>query len=276
MMSATVIPSFIAAPRGPVFALHFLPPGDRPCRRTVMVVASFAEEMNRCRSMVTMLARRLAPRGIGTLVLDPYGTGDSGGEFTDHTWEGWRADLQAGLAWLQARGAVCDTLLGVRVGAMMASEAAASLGTIRHLAFWQPVLSGKTFFNQLLRIRVASDINDPQGIRKTDDLRRMLSAGDVVEIAGYEITPELARGLESAAMPAVEALSAFGIGWFEVIAQASQPVGRANQQYLEALAAAGARCHAETVLGEPFWQVHERAVALDLLTATEKWMDSLA
>lgn len=275
-MSVTVTPAFVPAPQGPVFALHFAPAQGQPCRRTVMVVPSFAEEMHRCRSMVTMLARRLAPRGIGTLVLDPYGTGDSGGEFTDHTWEGWKADLKAGLAWLQARGAVCDTLLGVRVGAMMAAEAAASLGTIRHLAFWQPVLSGKTFFNQLLRIRVASDINDPQGIRKTDDLRRMLAAGDLVEIAGYEITPALARGLEVAAMPGVEALSAFGIGWFEVIAQASQPVGRANQQYLEALTTAGARCHSETVLGEPFWQVHERAVAPDLLTATEKWMESVA
>lgn len=274
-MSLTVTPVFITAPQGPVFALHFVPAGELPCRRTIMVVPSFAEEMNRCRSMVTMLARGLAPRGIGTLVLDPYGTGDSGGEFTDHTWEGWLADLQAGLAWLRDRGVACDTMLGVRVGAMMAAQVALALGTVRHLAFWQPVLSGKTFFNQLLRIRVASDINDPQGIRKTDDLRRMLAAGDRVEIAGYEITPALARGLEAAAMPAVERLSAFGIGWFEVITQANQPVGRANQQYLEALAAAGACCQAETVVGEPFWQVHERAVAPDLLVATERWISAL-
>jgi exosortase A-associated hydrolase 2 len=212
----------------------------------------------------------LASQGIGTLVLDAYGTGDSGGEFTDHTWDGWKADILTAIEWLRSRPGGCDTIWGVRVGAMLASQMALDTDGIHNVLLWQPVLSGKVFFNQMLRIRVAADLADPNGIKKTDDLRKVLAAGDRIEVAGYEITPDLAAGIEAAAMPAAEAVSARRVAWFEVVAQESQPVGRVNQQYIEALQTAGGKLHTETLVGELFWQVHERAVAPALLDATQR------
>lgn len=274
--AATATPLFIDGAAGPLFAMHFAPPPGTPCRRNLLVVQSFGEELNRCRAMVAMQARALAQRGVGTLVLDAYGTGDSEGEFTDHTWAGWRADVEAGVTWLRGRPGGCDALWGVRVGAMMAAEAALALPGIERLLLWQPVLNGRQFFNQLLRIRVAADIQDPNGFKKTDDLRRMLQSGQRVEVAGYEITRELADGIEAAALPPVESLQRLAVAWFEVVAQPAQPVGRANQQYLEALGASGARLHAETVTGELFWQVHERAVAPALVAATARAVEAWA
>lgn len=274
--AAAATPLFIDGSRGPLFAMHFAPPPGTPCRRNLLVAQSFGEELNRCRAMVAMQARALARSGVGTLVLDAYGTGDSDGEFTDHTWAGWREDVEAGVAWLRGRTGGCDALWGVRVGAMMAAEAALALPGIERLLLWQPVLSGRQFFNQLLRIRVAADIQDPNGIKKTDDLRRVLQEGRRIEVAGYEITRELAEGVEAAALPPAASLQRLEVAWFEVVAQPTQPVGRANQQYLEALGASGARLHAETVTGEPFWQVHERAVAPALVVATARAVEQWA
>ena len=67
----------------------------------VLLVPAFAEEMNRCRSMVTLQAQALAALGMGTLVLDMRGTDDSLGDFDQADWTGWRADLQLGIAWLR-------------------------------------------------------------------------------------------------------------------------------------------------------------------------------
>ena len=78
--------------RGALCALYFPPRAGVAARGDLLVLPSFAEEMNRCRAMVSLQARVLAEAGVGTLVLDPFGTGDSAGEFADATWAGEREE----------------------------------------------------------------------------------------------------------------------------------------------------------------------------------------
>ena len=54
------------------------------------MVPPFAEEMNKCRPMVTEVALGLAESGIASIVPDLYGTGDSGGDFSEGDWETWQ------------------------------------------------------------------------------------------------------------------------------------------------------------------------------------------
>ena len=54
--------------------------------------------MNRCRAMVALQARAFAALGAGTLVLDPFGTGESSGEFVAASWATWGDDLQRVIA----------------------------------------------------------------------------------------------------------------------------------------------------------------------------------
>lgn len=49
---------------------------------------------------------RAAKRGDRVLLIDLYGTGDSGGDFGDATLPIWREDLRRGAAWLTERGVV--------------------------------------------------------------------------------------------------------------------------------------------------------------------------
>ena len=233
----------------------------------VLLVPAFAEEMNRCRSMVTMQAHALAAIGMGTLVLDMRGTGDSPGEFEQADWEGWRDDLQCGLRWLRAHGNGCRTLWGVRLGALMAAQIAARDSGIDKLLMWMPIVNGKTYWTQFLRIRIASEMGLPNGIKSTETLRQQSAAGQVVEASGYLVGQVLATQLDTLEMPPAENLIGKTIEWFEVGSSADAPMPRANAKLVGDWQGKGVQVTMTQVVGPPFWQVHEREVAPLLIEA---------
>lgn len=254
--------------RGGLCALYFEPCADVTPLGDMLVVPAFAEEMNRCRAMVALQARVLAELGVGTLMLDPYGTGDSAGEFVDATWAQWRDDLRCGAAWLDTRGRGCRALLALRLGAVMAAELARDCPGVRNLLLWQPVLSGKTFYTQFLRIRIATELNLPNRVKSTNELREMSVAGQAVEVSGYEIGPPLAAELDAVAFDAADWAARVEIDWFEVQSDADTSLAPASQKAIEGLQSAGATVQARTVAGPAFWHVHERELAPELIAAT--------
>lgn len=270
-MKTQLCPVVIQGPNGSLVALYHTPaPGVAP-RGGVLVVPPFAEEMNRCRSMVTMQARALASLGHGVLVLDPFGTGDSAGDFCDATWERWLDDLRCGAQWLQAQGLGCQTLWGVRLGAIMAMELAQLLPDVRRLLLWQPVVSGKTYWTQFLRIRIAAEMAQADGVKSTEELRQRSARGEAVEVSGFEVGAALAQRLDTLSLPDPQKGTlppGLQVDWFEVLAEADAVVPKANAKAADALRGQGVAVNLATVTGPAFWQVHERAVAPDLLTAT--------
>jgi exosortase A-associated hydrolase 1/exosortase A-associated hydrolase 2 len=262
--------------QGPLLALYYPPQGRAHALGDVLLAPAFGEEMNRCRAMVSMQARALAQIGIGTLVLDPHGTGESAGEFSEATWSGWREDLIRGLQWLRAHGNGCRTVWGIRLGALMATELAAADRQIERLLFWQPVVEGKTFFTQFLRIRIAAELEQSDGIKSTEQLRKMAAAGETIEVSGYRLSPELARELDTLRLPDPERLRGRSVLWCEVVPAADSNVARANMKVVEAWPSAGLDVRFERVLGPSFWQVHEREVAPDLIAATTRLMSAPA
>lgn len=253
--------------RGGLCGVYYPPSEGVPPRGDVLVVPPFAEEMNRCRAMVSLQARAWAAQGVGTLVLDPYGTGDSAGEFVEATWDQWLDDLRKGIAWLEAQGNGCRALLALRLGAVMAGELARGCASVRHLLLWQPVLSGKTFFTQFLRIRIAAEMNLPDRVKTTQELRQMSAAGQAVEVSGYEVCVELATALDAVVFDTADWPTRVQVDWFEVQADSDPALTPASLKSIENLQAAGAAVHAQAVAGPAFWQVHERELAPHLVEA---------
>ncbi len=268
--AAVVKPHAFVLPgsRGGLCALYFAPQRDVPAKGDVLVVPPFAEEMNRCRAMVSLQARTWAEAGVGTLVLDPYGTGDSAGDFVDATWSQWHDDLRRGIAWLERHGQGCQALLGIRLGAIMAAELAREATCVRHLLLWQPVLSGKTFYTQFLRIRIAAELNLPERVKSTNELRQMGASGQAVEVSGYEVGPALGAELDGLSFDAKACAPRTAISWFEVNAEAEATLAPASQQAIDGLRDAGMTVHSCTVVGPAFWHVHERELAPALIAAT--------
>ena len=76
---------FLETAHGRIFCMHFPARGAAPLG-AVVVAPPFAEEMNKCRRMWTLLAAQLETAGIGTLIPDLHGTGESDGDFAAARW----------------------------------------------------------------------------------------------------------------------------------------------------------------------------------------------
>lgn len=261
-------PIVIPSARGDLIGFYHCPASNVAPIGDVLLVPAFAEEMNRCRSMVTMQAHAFAAIGMGTLVLDMYGTGDSSGEFDEADWIGWREDLHSGLAWLRTYGNGCQTIWGVRLGGLMAAKIAANDDGLEKLLLWMPVINGKSYWTQFLRIRIASEMGLPNGVKTTEALRQQSAAGQVVEASGYMIGPELATQLDHLEMPPATSLSGKKVAWMEVTNSDDSAVPRANSKLLTEWQEAGLEVILKQVAGPQFWQVHERAVAPRLIEAS--------
>ena len=163
-------PFFLPSSLGRIFCVFHEPVGEVNRLGNLLVVPGFNEEMNRCRSMVTLLARELAVKGVGTLVIDLYGTGESDGEYGDARWDAWLEDIGQAMAWLDGQTGGCLALLGIRLGFPLAVAAMANDQRERALIGWQPVIDGKSYFTQFMRMKIAANsasIRSPQRLLRS-------------------------------------------------------------------------------------------------------------
>ena len=262
-------PLFLEGSLGRLFAIHH-PPQTRDVKGCMLYVQPLGEEMNRCRQMASLQAQQFAQLGYGTLLLDLYGTGDSEGEYREGTWDGWKADLRAGLSWLTSRNYPEIMLWGVRHGALLALELAREMPPPRRLLLWQPTVSGQAALTQVLRIQMAGNIADQSNESKegTKALRDRLAAGETVELSGYETSGALAGGLDRARIADCFDLTEMHVTWFDVLASQGQEASRGSTKTKAEWEEAGATLRYETVVGPAFWQVWERVVASDLIART--------
>jgi uncharacterized protein len=225
--------------------------------------------------MAAVQARALAEAGWTALQIDLFGCGDSAGDFGDATWAHWVADVTAAASWLRMESGSPPVLFGLRTGCLLAAEVARVSDPVPHLAFWQPVISGREYLQQFLRQRVVGQLigGATEGRIGTKELRDQLLRGESVEVAGYSLSPQLALGLDGAGLelPASEA----PIAWFEISGDAGAGLSPAATRRIEILRAAGHRVHSESVNGLPFWQTQEIAECLELvektITAVDGW-----
>lgn len=259
---------FLPGVSGNLFALYHSPayPDKQRC---VLVVPPFAEELNKSRRMLNLQARCLAEAGVGMLIVDLYGTGDSEGDFADARWHIWLEDLSCAKRWLLDKGINNISLLGVRMGALLALEAATSRDEkIDQLVFWQPVLRGEMMLTQFLRLRVAANMMGSGDAETTKDLKARLMAGEHVEVAGYNLAPELVREIESKSLAGVDVTRAPPVHWLEISSKEAGSVSIAGTKLISAWHENGISVSAQVVKGEPFWASQEIATAPALLETT--------
>jgi exosortase A-associated hydrolase 2 len=251
---------FLQGGAGRLFCMHHLPGSETQ----VLVVPPFAEEMNKSRRMFTLLARSLVERNCGVLLPDLYGTGDSEGDFAHARWQIWKNDLQEAVRHLERSGATEVTLLGLRLGALLAMECVCEgrVSAVRAV-LWQPVVSGSSYLTQFLRLRIAADMT-AENKETTQALRQRLSAGESLEIAGYILAPELASAIDAASMQILAPPTSFPLHWME-LASSLSPAGRAIAERW----AARTSC----VSGPPFWTTSEITLAPELIAGTATIFD---
>jgi exosortase A-associated hydrolase 2 len=271
-----VEPLFMGPPGRRMFGVHHRPRNVAAVRGHVLCVPAFNEEMNRCRSMVTLQAKQFAAYGFGTLVIDLHGTGDSDGQFRDARWTGWRDDINLALDWLSGQSGGVKAILGTRLGAVLAAQAYAEYGDPQcALLLWQPVLDGKIHLTQFLRIRMAAQLDRPDLPKETTTaMRQQLTAGEIVEVAGYEIHPELAQALDHARLGEQRLFEGANVLWLENASADKPELSPLSVSALGGWRAAGVRVDGQTFTGPAFWQAHERVLASSLIEKTTAWLDT--
>ncbi len=276
-ISSVPQPFFLPSSLGQIFAVYHKPIGATTIWGNVLVVPPFNEEMNRCRSMVTIQAQALARLGVGTLVIDLYGTGESDGEYGDSRWNIWCENVHQGIEWLDSQSGGCSGLLGIRLGAPLTLRVVQQDQNKRALIFWQPVVDGKTYLTQFMRMRIAANM-DRNDIPKetTSGMRAQLAEGKSVEIAGYEIHPELATAIDNLRLSELIPHETTPVVWFEKgVGDAASTPSPASAMLLDSWRQAGSDVQAILFGGPAFWSLHERDVAPDLVKMTADWVQLL-
>ena len=259
-------------PSGYRFCQYHAPQPASPLRGALVYLHPFGDEMNRARRMVALQARRLSDAGYGVLLIDLFGCGDSSGASGEASWARWKADAILAVAWLKQRLPVAIGLWGLRLGALLALDVANDLPTAPStLVLWHPVLNGKTFMTQFLRLRLGSDLLTERGASGgTQALRAALHAGETLEIAGYHLAPALVGAID--ALDAKDLLSnapgrgAMPIYWFDIERMAQDTKAEASP--LPDWRRSHPNLHSYKVKGLPFWATPELATCPALLEQT--------
>ncbi len=261
------IAEFLPTEDGELFVLRFAPL-ERP-RGVVVFVPPFAEEMNRCRHMISRQARRLADRGITAVIFDLVGTGDSAGLFGDTSWDAWQRNLLRVIEHAQLQSAPKLWLLGVRLGALLALEASASrTGDIDGVVMWNPVVSGKTYMNQFLRLRLIAGMMGTDRSKETlKDLHAKLEANGELEVAGYRLSRALLDEINGRKLAEL-LLEAPRVRWIELVATEGQSLPLPAAKAAQRAADRGSDFSLRSAAGPQFWATQELALAPSLLDVT--------
>lgn len=257
---------FIAGGRGQILLTTWRPP--TVTRGALLLIPPFAEELNKSRRMLTLLARAAARQGWLVALPDLTGTGDSAGEFGDARVAVWRADLRAAARWCKLEGSSVRAVLALRAGALLAGDLLADVAADTQLLLWQPAQSGAEVLTQFLRFRSAAAVTGGGRAESQEALRARFAAGETVEIAGYDLHPEFEAALRplvlAGSLPAGSRL----IDWFHLSRVAADAPPAAIAAAAAGLDGDGRAVRLHVVAGDAFWFTVEITVCPALIERT--------
>lgn len=235
-----------------------------PERPRCLIIPPFAEEMNKSRHVLAALLRGLARSGYDALLPDLYGTGDSAGDFGEATLDIWREDIDAAIHHLNANEAPVH-LLGLRFGALLAADAC-DRHRVVGMTLMHPMTDGRQQLTQMLRLRMAASMAAGEK-ESTGELKERLNDGEVLEIAGYRLSPALADGMQDLSLAGLRLGRVGRIAWIEVAPQQDRPLMPASQRIIEAWQREGKPVTTRVIACDQFWSTQEIAACPDMVSS---------
>lgn len=244
---------------------------DTPPRGAFAFCHPFAEEKLWAHRVFVSFARRLAADGFAVLRFDYMGNGDSEGQFEASSLSSARADVRAALDHVRrATGLPRVGLMGLRLGATIASLVAEESDDVDRLVLWAPIVDGNRYMQELLRINLTTQMAVFKEIRQDREaLVAAMRGGATVNVDGYELS--LAAYEEVAAVRLANGTKRFEGPCF--IAHIDRQPGRTSPE-LQQLSGTYPRGVLAFAQEEPFWkeilQWYSSAPALS--AATLEWL----
>lgn len=138
-----------------LFGFHHPPVGDQ--RGAVLICPPWGPEYQFSHRAIRVLARRISECGFHVLRFDYSGTGDSWGDTTEGALDVWDRDVAGATEELfRVSGEESITLVGMRIGAVLAMRAAARVEADR-LVLWDPVIDGAAWIREIDALDAGED-----------------------------------------------------------------------------------------------------------------------
>jgi len=249
-----------------LFAGHYRP--DAPASQAVVLCHPLGEEKLWSHRVFVSLAREFATAGIAVLRFDFRGEGDSDRDFEQSDFESRVADAITAIDVIRdLNPSVNDvSLVGLRLGAAVAAEAAARRPDVSRLVLWDPVTDGAAYMQAVLRQNLMFQMAlHRRVVENRDALVARLAQGGTVNIEGYELPEPLFRQVSEFRLKYTLARYTGDVLAVQVN-QSEAPL----KPDLASLEEACPRCRIEMVREEPFWKeirtFYQRAPELSRVT----------
>lgn len=210
---------FVDTAGGRLFVTQY---GDATAGRSILLLPSLFEELNLCRAIAAKQAYEFTKQGYVVYCLDYFGCGDSEGEIHQANVIIWQQNIVDIINWITQRSAGPIDLWGIRFGSLMLMshlEIITKITPIEQILLWKPVLKGKQFMTQFLRLKQANAMM--QGTDKVN-WRELILSGTNTEVAGYELSADLLSSIDALEMPS-DIPANIDIHWLELSAKSVTP-----------------------------------------------------
>jgi alpha/beta superfamily hydrolase len=271
--------AFFGPQGGRALGVRHLPESGTARAGVVVLSPLKAEYMKNYRHEV-VLARELAKRGFAVQRLNYRGTGHSDGVSADITFETLVEDARAVERELRERTGVEDVaFLGTRLGGLVA---AAVGGTDAPLVLWEPVAEAGSYFREIFRSRLMSDMRLAKqrqaaatGRPSTQALMDEMTRTGAVDVLGYSIDRGLYESTKDRTLAAE--LAARPRRVLLVQCSRSQELRGAYAPAKERVEAAGREFQTVIIPAQVAWQFQDTEASRDTwvepaVAATAEWL----
>ena len=143
-------PFFFGDSASPLYGVYHPPTASPKKDEGILLCAPFGQEYMRSHRAFRQLALLLNKRGYPVLRFDYKGTGDSSGEPDDASIKRWIDDILLATEELKHSAQVEKvSLVGLRLGGLLATSASTKLDAVESLILWDCIVSGKRYIDEL-------------------------------------------------------------------------------------------------------------------------------
>ena len=178
-------PLFFGRSDQPLFGVYH-PPRTRDTRAHGIVLCyPLGQEYMRAHRAFRQLAILLSKAGFPVFRFDYFGTGDSSGSSAEGSLERWTSDTGIAIDELKDNAGVQQlSLVGLRLGALVAARVATTRADVTRVVLWDPVVDGTRYWADLVR-----------SAGQQDAAARAASTNAVVGLNGFPWTHTLRQAV---------------------------------------------------------------------------------
>jgi exosortase A-associated hydrolase 2 len=259
---------FLPCEQGNIFITQFsVMLGDT----AILCLPPLFEELNLSRAVIAKQAQRFSAHNLPCFVMDYFGTGDSEGELEQANIDIWLQNIVTTSKWLEQRGVKNIIIWGVRFGSLLVlayQQLIVGQLPITYQLHWKPILNGRQYLAQFLRIKQTKDMLQSQHISfsgensSKENWRERILLGETIEVAGYKVSTDLFVQVEQLSVnQKLQTLSP--ILWCELASNKPSPV---LEKLLLGIDSSQISLHC--VPSQSFWQTPEVFDVPELVSTT--------